>query len=143
MGLCLGQHATCQQYRNIPRVKPERILYFELDQDETVKLIKTKDLKDSGFSYATLSHRWGSPGPPKLSEDESSEFSIQRLEAGIPSRELPQAFRDAIEIVKYCGIRYMWIDCLCIIQDRAKDGRNVDWEGEVGKMSDIYAGGIL
>lgn len=113
------------------------------DEGNTVRLVGTEDLDPNNFKYATLSHRWGVPEPPKLSARENSEHSITRLEAGILSQSLPRTFRDAIKIARYCGLCYLWIDCLCIIQDKTSDGRNFDWEEEAGKMGDIYAGGVL
>ena len=36
------------------------------------------------------------------------------------------------------GIRYLWVDSLCIIQDSAKD-----WEAESSQMTDIYGGATI
>lgn len=47
--------------------------------------------------------------------------------------ELPQTFRDAINITRDLGLRYIWIDSLCIIQDSLED-----WSLEVSCMVDIY-----
>ncbi|KAG6362451.1 hypothetical protein INS49_010681 [Diaporthe citri] len=55
-------------------------------------------------------------------------------------------FEKAFEIVRVCGLRYVWIDSLCIIQDTVKkEGKdfNEDWESDAAKMGDIYAGGAL
>ncbi|KAI1338506.1 heterokaryon incompatibility protein-domain-containing protein [Xylariaceae sp. FL0016] len=46
---------------------------------------------------------------------------------------LPKTFRDAIAIVRFLGFRYIWIDSLCILQDRKED-----WEAESKKMGEIY-----
>jgi hypothetical protein len=45
----------------------------------------------------------------------------------------PELYRDAIMITRKLGIRYLWIDSLCILQD-CKD----DWLKEAAKMGDIY-----
>lgn len=57
--------------------------------------------------------------------------------------ELPRTFRNAVEIVRACALNYIWIDSLCIIQDKGPQGSNPDWEKESMKMGDIYAGGVL
>ncbi|KAH7329971.1 hypothetical protein BKA65DRAFT_564998, partial [Rhexocercosporidium sp. MPI-PUGE-AT-0058] len=46
---------------------------------------------------------------------------------------LPQTFQDAIEIAGWFEINWLWIDCLCIIQDSRED-----WLHEAGMMSQIY-----
>lgn len=97
--------------------------------------------------YVTLSHRWGTPEPPKLSRYSSpgqqGTISIEALEAGIAISDLPRTFREALYIVRSCGLQYIWIDCLCILQDKNPEGRNLDWEREAAKMADIYAGGVF
>lgn len=52
----------------------------------------------------------------------------------IPSAALPKTFQDAIEIARYLGFGYIWIDSLCIIQDDSKD-----WESKAALMSDVYS----
>jgi hypothetical protein len=47
---------------------------------------------------------------------------------------MPRNFRDAINITRMMGFRYLWIDSLCIIQDSPED-----WEMEAARMGDVYA----
>lgn len=110
-----------------------------------MRLVYPEDEADC--PYVTLSHRWGRPEPPKLCGSEPLKGQgmiwLRHLEAGIPISTLPRLFREAIDIVQHCGIHYIWIDSLCIIQDRTPENVNLDWEKEATKMGDIYAGGIL
>ena len=46
--------------------------------------------------------------------------------------------RGANSITRGLGIRYLWVDTLCIIQDSEED-----WEAELGKMADVYGGAFL
>lgn len=43
-------------------------------------------------------------------------------------------------MVRSLGIRYLWIDALCIVQD-GDDGR--DWAEQAADMAKIYQGGLL
>ncbi|KAK8062786.1 heterokaryon incompatibility protein-domain-containing protein [Apiospora hydei] len=52
---------------------------------------------------------------------------------GIAIADLPQSFQDAVDITRRLGIRYLWIDSLCIIQDCKKD-----WDSEAQRMAEIY-----
>ncbi|KAF2646878.1 HET-domain-containing protein [Massarina eburnea CBS 473.64] len=36
-------------------------------------------------------------------------------------KSLPRKFRDAINVTRQIGIRYIWIDALCIVQDPFED----------------------
>lgn len=51
---------------------------------------------------------------------------------------LPQNFRDAVLVTRMLGLRYLWIDCLCIIQD---DDR--DWQKESAIMASVYHNAYL
>ena len=88
-------------------------------------------LHQSGGScghWATLSHCWGLSTTTRL----TSATLDERLEC-IPMESLSRNFRNAIIVSRILGIRYIWIDSLCIIQDSAKD-----WLRESAKMGDIY-----
>lgn len=56
----------------------------------------------------------------------------------IPWSAIPKTFSDAIFITRRIGVRYLWIDSLCIIQDDERD-----WMVESAKMCDIYQGAFL
>jgi len=58
--------------------------------------------------------------------------------SGIPESDLSRSFQDAVTFTRWIGIRYLWIDCLCIIQDDEED-----WEKESAKMASIYSGAFL
>lgn len=89
----------------------------------------------------------GSPEPPELSKlqdaHKQANFSIETLKGGVRVADLPQTFQDAMRIVHECGLKYIWIDSLCIIQDVKTEGVNLDWDIEAMKMCDIYKGGVL
>jgi hypothetical protein len=53
--------------------------------------------------------------------------------ASISISQLPHLFQDAIAITQSLGLKYIWIDCLCIVQDSAQD-----WETEAASMASIY-----
>jgi hypothetical protein len=88
-------------------------------------LLETKGLRGR---YATLSHCWGGNACLTTRSDNFEEHK-----KGIPTVHLPPTFRHAVQISRRLGIRYLWIDSLCILQD-SKD----DWEKESAKMGDIY-----
>jgi hypothetical protein len=85
----------------------------------------------SGTAYVTLSHCWGSKQFFCLRKENQSS-----LERKIPLPKLRKVFRQAIRLTRSIGIRYIWIDSLCIIQDS-----EADWTREAAMMSVVYANG--
>jgi hypothetical protein len=56
-----------------------------------------------------------------------------RRKSAIPWSLLSKTFKDAIIVTYELGLRYIWIDSLCIIQ-----GDTSDWKIESKKMGDVY-----
>ncbi|KAJ4245015.1 hypothetical protein NW762_014221 [Fusarium torreyae] len=64
--------------------------------------------------------------------------NLDDMKAGLALDDLPPAYLDAIALTRELGVRYIWIDALCIIQDS-----QVDWERECSSMADTYANAYL
>ncbi|TLD05008.1 uncharacterized protein PgNI_09269 [Pyricularia grisea] len=131
VGNCQSQaHWQCAKYRSAHRLKPRRVLEIS----NTSLLLR--DLSEIGLqgTYITLSHRWTTSEPPKLRRENADEL----FTVGVPLACLPRAFQDAAEICTWLGVKYLWIDSLCIYQDSA-----ADWEREAGMMGDIYGGALI
>lgn len=62
--------------------------------------------------------------------------NVEQRYDNIPYDELPSLYEDAITITRRFGIRYIWIDSLCIFQDAGDD----DFAVEGAKMALIYEG---
>lgn len=83
--------------------------------------------------YTTLSYCWGESASLKTTKSTLTSYQNE-----IPQSELPKTFSDAALITRAVGVRYLWIDALCIIQDDQDD-----WATESSKMADIYHGSKL
>lgn len=81
--------------------------------------------------YLTLSHCWG---PPEKRPTTTIKSNLAQRMEGISFWELPRTFRDAIEVTRKLGHRYLWIDSLCIVQDDEQD-----WAHEAGLMAKVYS----
>lgn len=57
----------------------------------------------------------------------------------IPLDLITPSLRDAIAVCRVLGIRYLWIDSLCIQQD----GDNTDWEEQSQEMSHVFGNSWL
>lgn len=69
---------------------------------------------------------------------ETQERESQRHGKSITLSDLPRTFQDAASVARRLGIRYLWIDLLCINQDSAED-----WALESSSMRLIYRNCIL
>jgi hypothetical protein len=58
----------------------------------------------------------------------------------IVEHELPKTFQHAIHVARSLGVRYLWIDAFCIIQDSENEK---DWLQESEKMGSIFANARL
>jgi len=79
-------------------------------------------------SYVALSYCWGGQQPAI-----TTSTNIGGRTDAISLAELPQTIRDAIAVTRSLGIRYLWVDALCIIQDSAADKTK-----EIAFMGEIY-----
>lgn len=91
--------------------------------------------------YVAFSYCWGSQlpdSPPLLKLTDAQLESWTNPDGGIPLTEFPKSYQDLVSICKCLGVRYAWIDSLCIVQDNRHD-----WERESAKMNDIYENAYL
>ena len=79
--------------------------------------------------YTTLSYRWGN----LAASWNTMKANLAARQVGFTLEELPATLRDAVEATARLGIRYIWIDSICIVQDDRED-----WAVEAVKMTSIY-----
>lgn len=84
------------------------------DDGASIQLVCDREPRDQKYVY--LSYRWG--GPQQFALRSSS---LETLQSKFLVDLLPQTLKDAVEVTRSLGIRYLWIDALCIIQDSAED----------------------
>ena len=92
------------------RQLPTRLI--DLGPGSTIKprLCLTADF-DPSTRYMSLSHRWGTREFMTL-----TVANLDEMQQRIGVSKLTKTFREAMEITKRLGVRYLWIDSLCIIQ---------------------------
>ncbi|KAI9767501.1 MAG: hypothetical protein M1839_004489 [Geoglossum umbratile] len=135
---CNKSHAYCKKLKNKNKstLLPTRLIDVgTISGLGCVRLVESR-IVPSGAQYLTLSHCWGSSGLP--SQLKLTAQFLPFFEEQIPMELLPKTFLDAIEVTKCLGIRYLWIDSLCIIQDREED-----WKREAATMWQVYTNSYL
>jgi len=115
---------------------PTRLIEIE-NNCQSIRLIETKDTKQSqGQNYAALSHSWGVSSAG--SRFRTTKDNKDKMKNSIDQAQLPATFQDAVAVCRAVGIKYLWIDTFCIIQnDKA------DWDRESVKMCDYYGNAYI
>lgn len=126
---CVTNHKQCRPPECDTPWFPTRVL--DLGESEEVRLIESKDAKLSG-PYVTVTHRWGNVDDVFVLNKHTRSMLIN----GIPLDSMPRLFQDVISVARLLGVRYLWIDSLCIMQD--KDDKT-DWEREASLMEQVYS----
>lgn len=121
---CLQNHPSCAEklLQKVPL--PTRVIDVGDDLSDPFLYITRGEIG----SWAALSYCWGGDSQFALTKG-----SFGDLQKGRPLQWFPKTLRDAIVITRSLGVKYLWIDALCIFQDSW-----VDWTTEAAKMGDIY-----
>lgn len=84
------------------------------------------------LKYACLSYVWGTGSQIQYT---TTTKSLLETPGGLADAavDLPQTIRDAIEVTREVGLRYLWIDALCIMQDDEQDKASI-----IARMNSIY-----
>lgn len=127
---CSSEHEKCLRCK---RLLLSRLLDLEYEGPDldSIHLVETSSFSSDSVQYVALSYCWGKV--LQFSTDSSNFF--ERTHSGISFHRLPPVVQDAVRITKGVGIRYIWVDSLCIIQNNEED-----WKQEADRMSMVYEG---
>ncbi|KAF5547642.1 het domain-containing protein [Fusarium napiforme] len=122
---CVNDHEACQQEDT--EFSPTRLLDVGTEDTDVVKLVEPRQKVE----YVALSHCWG-----QSNAFVTTRATMKQMNEGFHlTPDVPKTFRDAVKVSRKFGVRYLWIDSLCIIQ-----GDFADWEREASQMADVYHG---
>ncbi|KAH6843171.1 heterokaryon incompatibility protein-domain-containing protein [Chaetomium sp. MPI-CAGE-AT-0009] len=133
---CTKYHQKCKAALGNGTWYPSRVLDLthvdatEPQLEQRVYLLETAKATPTG-RYTTLSHRWGPTEQFRL-----AQHTYPQLIEGVPLGSLPRLIQDAIFVSLELGIRYIWIDLLCIYQD---EDNIADWQHESTLMNQVYS----
>ena len=137
MKTCATKHEKCHAHVE-PRhaqTMPTRVLQISsspvIGEIVAVRLIEAKGNKED---YACLSYCWGQS--PQKNMTTKSNFAQHLVSIELDS--LPETIIDALKLCCKLGLRYVWVDSLCIIQDDEDD-----WLREASTMAMVYSNSLL
>ncbi|ETS84621.1 hypothetical protein PFICI_02646 [Pestalotiopsis fici W106-1] len=123
------ENHTCIPLNDV-HYMPTRVIDVFADSKDKLRLVETCD--EIKGRYVAVSHCWGNiPDSKKfclLNEN------IEALKENIDYAQLPQTFRDVVDVSRRLEVRYLWLDSICIIQNN-----NDDWASESTKMESVYS----
>jgi hypothetical protein len=143
---CDTQHADC---RPMPQVRvhevdspdfPTRLIDVGTADNLQLRLLETHQECPCSQEYIALSHPWGDvkKHPPFSTwrrDGSGLGRDVETLKRAIPYEKLPATFKDAVDCTRALGVRYLWIDSICIIQ-----GRDGDFNQEAKNMEEVFSG---
>ncbi|KAG9253326.1 tol protein [Emericellopsis atlantica] len=91
-----------------------------------------------GDRYVALSYVWGGGARTETGDIRLAKANIDVYEDALPEADLPQTILDAMWTARKLGLRYLWVDQLCITQDD-KD----EMESHTQHMAYVFANAYL
>lgn len=82
---------------------------YQTVSQQSIRLVE--NIEDH-VRYIALSHCWGD-----IQTFTTNTGTLADRLAGISWDELPKTYQDTVTVARRLGVRYLWIDSLCIIQD--------------------------
>lgn len=126
---CQSSHEDCNVAPSTESGRPTRLLDLNaFIESSDIKLVNGADTGTD--QYVTLSYCWGGINPVMLRTTNINDFRTR-----IDWSTLPKTMKDAVTVCRKVGVRYLWIDALCIIQ-----GPDGDFNTEAPRMEAVYAG---
>jgi hypothetical protein len=125
---CIKTHGTCNAIKQAG-CAPTRLIDIG-SIDTATKLIESYG---NPVDYVALSHCWGGSLPLR-----TTKANLNDHLSAVPWEALPANFQDAVKVTRSMGYQFLWIDCLCMIQDSEED-----WLRECALMGEVYAGAAL
>ncbi|EQB55116.1 hypothetical protein CGLO_04978 [Colletotrichum gloeosporioides Cg-14] len=135
-----GRHADCKPVSGGGQDSfylPTRLINVGDDDCHPVRLIETRDLFPTKPKpeYLALSYCWGKSNEPA----KTTRANFQARQRRLDECDFPKTIRDAIDLTRRMGIKYLWVDAVCIIQPTSQDQYLRDWEEEASRMASYYS----
>lgn len=126
---CQDKHESCP--RRCSPLLPTRVVDIGDEADSRIRL--RSNPSGARGQYAALSYCWGGDQPYKTTMSNLNSYTQD-----LASVVFPKTLSDAIKVCRKVGLRYIWIDALCIVQDDSQDKAR-----EINQMGRVYKDATL
>ncbi|KAJ0159918.1 hypothetical protein CTA2_8894 [Colletotrichum tanaceti] len=133
-----GCEDDCAHAGPASRFLPTRLIDVGQSERDIPRLVVTEDAHAlnsrtiDDVEYAALSYCWG-PKEEALKQTKTTRDTMTTHCRGMPLGSLSPVVRDTVMVCRALGIRYLWVDALCIVQ-----GDKADWDRESQMMGRVY-----
>ncbi|KAE8139851.1 hypothetical protein BDV38DRAFT_269621 [Aspergillus pseudotamarii] len=110
---CSQEHADCDVHNNKPTSLPTRVI--EVGDPSTPPHLHVSGDGETG-KWVALSYFRGADSSITLNAS-----SYNDLRSGLPLSDFPPIVQDAVLVTRALGVRYLWVDFLCVFQDDTND----------------------
>lgn len=134
---CQQTHTECNTTRQAasqPGLQAVRFIDLGLDPSHPVRLVDRQLNGPDKPVYISLSYRWTAETAKSIMTKKNRDTYYK----SIPVDEWPPIYKDIASVARRLGVRYIWIDALCIIQ-----GDKQDWIEQSMMMEKVYENGLL
>jgi len=126
---CRKDHTSCA-IDTTEASLPARVIDVQSYKDTTTNPLLIAPSPGNTGKYLALSYCWGKSLPLQLTQASLGQFAND----GIPLTQMPRALQDAVQLTRSLGLRFLWVDCLGILQDSDED-----WQQQFSVMGTTYA----
>ncbi|KAK4173717.1 heterokaryon incompatibility protein-domain-containing protein [Triangularia setosa] len=133
---CSANHARCRDFnlKHMPTHLLEILSNSTITTSSPFPSFRVRLVTNPSLApYAALSYCWGGDQPGKTTKKNLPLYSRD-----IPLDVIPLTIIDALTVTHGVGMKYLWVDALCIIQDSDQDKMS-----EISNMHRIYRGAFL
>lgn len=130
---CDEKHTYCKILRKAlsGQQRPARLIDVGVGGSEGVCICK--DVSAGAEQYAALSYCWGGN-----QESKTVKAKLEERCKGFTLTDLSKTLPEAVFTTRELGLRYLWVDAICIVQDD-----KADCNQELPKMDHIYSGASI
>ncbi|KAL6918353.1 hypothetical protein FSST1_009848 [Fusarium sambucinum] len=139
---CRQDHQNCISYyaRRETKVIPTRLIDVGADDPGRPPSLFIPLPHQDSMEYIALSYAWGSGHFIK-----TTSSNLEAMKQHLPWTQLPKTIQDAIIVTRRLGVRYLWVDALCILQSEGPGDmkHKEDWSYETARFGKYYENALL
>lgn len=140
---CDKAHQRCRAYHTNtePKIIPTRLIDVGTDSHGQPPRLFIPQRHLRSLKYVALSYAWGSAG----NNIKTTSSNLGAMTQCLPWSQLPKTIQDAITITRGLGVRYLWVDALCILQSEGHNDtkHKEDWSYEAARFGQYYENSLL
>ncbi|KAF4956387.1 hypothetical protein FSARC_11589 [Fusarium sarcochroum] len=141
---CSSSHTKCNKSLHAEqplKTLPTRVIDVSSGDREEHPKIYIPGHPAQDMEYAALSYAWGSG----QTFAKTTASNLDEMAKCLPLDKLAKTVQDAILFTRKLGIRYLWVDALCILQSEGPDDtiHKADWAYEAARFGEYYQNATL